>query len=130
MFALSRLACYLFICVCVLQLVKLPPALAIFGTKYEQHSNKCCNCICQNIRINQNISTSELGKKTSLKPFSMFALFRNINHFSYITRFWLCFCHSIKRLTRYELRRFTSERKAEENAFRLLCSETDQKTQF
>ena len=31
-FALSRLACYLFICVCMLQLVKLPPALAIFGT--------------------------------------------------------------------------------------------------
>ena len=64
-FALSRLACYLFICVCVLQLVKLPPALAIFGTKYEyeRRSNKCCNCICQNIRINQNISTSKLGKK-------------------------------------------------------------------
>ena len=55
-FALSRLACYLFICVCVLQLVKLPPVLAIFGTKHEQR-------IYQNIRINQNISTSELGKK-------------------------------------------------------------------
>ena len=66
--------------------------------------------------------TLELGKNFFETVF--YVCFLEYQSFSYVTGFWLCFCDSIKGET-MRIAAVYQLRKTEEDAFRLLCSETD-----